>query len=265
MGAITGVSRRNDAKKRVAVVSDIHANLAAFEAVLADIDALGIQEIWCLGDIVGYGPQPAECARLARKRCAILIRGNHEAALEPEGALRFTLRARTAIAWTREELDRQPDGPELVKWLLSLPAGFEKNDRCFVHGSPCEPTEEYLMPRDAANPYKMNPQWARFDQYTFCGHTHMPGVFEEGVHYFTKPDDMLGGNAYLLDNSAKAIINVGSVGQPRDRRPDACYVTFDGDSVVYRRVPYNVADTRERILLNPRLDPFLGDRLLEGR
>ena len=267
-GAIVqgGASRRGgDGKPRVAVISDLHANLAALQAVFDDIDALGIREVWCLGDIVGYGPRPAECARLVRERCAAIIKGNHETALEPEGAFRFTLRARAAIAWTRGELDGQPDGAELVKWLQELPPSFEKGDRFFVHGSPAEPTEEYLMPRDAGNPYKMDSQWPRVRQYAFCGHTHIPGVFEEGVEHFTRSEEMLGGNAYLLDNSAKAIINVGSVGQPRDRNPDACYVTFDGDSVVYRRVRYDVEETRRLILLNTRLDPFLADRLVEGR
>lgn len=247
-----------------AIISDIHGNLTALEAVLRDIDGVGVEEIWCLGDIVGYGPQPLECLRVARERCSIVVRGNHEVALKPGGGEKFNVRARSAIDWTREAIASAPDGAEWFAWLETLPTHFTYEDILFCHGSPRDPTEEYLMPKEPKNSPKMKAQFERMERYAFVGHTHYPGVFEEGEN-FTPPERMLAGNLYMLDYSVKAIINVGSVGQPRDRNPRACYVTFDGDSVVYRRVAYDVGKTRALIHKVAALDPFLGDRLVEGK
>lgn len=247
-----------------ALISDIHANLAALEAVFADIDSVGVEETWCLGDMVGYGPQPIECLTLAKERCSIIIKGNHEGALRPDGGARFNLRAKRAIDWTRDTITNAPGGSEWLAWIESLPTHFKYEDILFCHGSPRDPTEEYLMPRDAKNGSKMHPQFELLERYAFCGHTHFPGVFEED-ETFARPEDMLGGNLYMLDYEVKAIINVGSVGQPRDKNPNACYTTFDGDSVVYRRVPYDVNGTRKKIYSIPDLDNFLGDRLVVGK
>lgn len=248
---------------RCAILSDIHGNLAAMRAVLADIERVGVDEIWCLGDIVGYGPNPVECFKLAMKHCSIMIMGNHEKALAPGGGDRFNRRAKQAIDWTRATLLADPQGEKITAKLLSLPKCFSRQGILFAHGSPAETTDEYLMPRDARNPAKMKKQFDIIEGYAFVGHTHYPGVIEEG-HDFVPPEKMMM-NVYMLDYDTKAIINVGSVGQPRDKNPDACYVTFDGDSVVYRRVPYRVADTRARVLATPGLDDFLGERLLEGK
>lgn len=250
---------------KYAIISDIHANLAALQAVLADIDSIGAKEIWCLGDIVGYGPQPVECLQLARERCKIIIRGNHELALRPGGGERFNLRARRAIEWTRATIAAAEGGSEWLSWLETLPTHFKYEDILFVHGSPREPTEEYLMPRDSQNPQKLQPQFDLIERYAFCGHTHFPGVFEEGEEGFVRPEDMMGGNIYMLDYTVKAIINVGSVGQPRDKNPMSCYVIFDGNSVVYHRVKYDPGETRKRIYAIPPLDNFLGDRLVVGK
>lgn len=247
-----------------AIVSDIHANLAAFQAVLDDIRSVGVDEIWCLGDIVGYGPQPIACLELARENCSIIIKGNHENALPPGGGVRFNSRAKRAIDWTRDTIAEAPGGTEWLAWCEGLPTHFTRENILFCHGSPREPTEEYLMPRDAHRPDKVGAQWPLMDLYAFTGHTHYPGVFEENEG-FTPPEQMLGGNLFMLEYQYKAIINVGSTGQPRDRNPDACYVTFDGDSVVYRRVPYDTEATRSRIKKIPELDDALGDRLVLGK
>ncbi|MBN2710868.1 MAG: metallophosphoesterase family protein [Planctomycetes bacterium] len=249
---------------KYAIISDIHANLAALEAVLADIDSVGVSEIWCLGDIVGYGPQPVECLKLAKERCSIIIKGNHEGALVPGGGERFNARAKSAIDWTRQAISASPGGAEWLEWIAGLPTHFKYEDILFVHGSPREPTEEYLMPRDARNMLKMQPQFDTIERYAFCGHTHFPGVFEEN-ELFCPPEDMLGGNLYMLDYEVKAIINVGSVGQPRDRNNQSCYVTFDGDSAVYRRVKYDFNKTKKLIEAVPDLDNFLGERLVLGK
>jgi len=251
-------------RAQVAIISDIHVNLPALEAVLADIAKVGVREIWCLGDVVGYGPQPVECFKLARERCSIIVKGNHEGALLPGGGERFTARAKRAIDWTRNTIAASPEGKEILEAAAKWPTYFERKDIMFTHGSPRDPTDEYLLPRDAGNPRKMQPQFERMKRYAFVGHTHIPGVIEEG-EAFVRPEDMLGNNVYMLDYEIKAIINVGSVGQPRDKNPRACYVTFDGDSVVYRRVTYDASKTRKMIYAAKGLDDFLGDRLLEGR
>lgn len=248
-----------------AIISDIHGNIAALEAVLADIENVGVEEIWCLGDMVGYGPDPVACYKRVTEACGIVIRGNHERALTPGNADRFNIRARRAIEWTREQFLKEPDGEAMLQAIQELPSKFERRNILFVHGSPKEPTEEYLMPKDARNRTKLAPQWPLMKQYAFCGHTHYPGVIEQGQP-FVPPEDMLM-NVYMLDyeGQMKAIINVGSVGQPRDRNPQSCYVTFDGDSVVYRRVKYDAKATARKIYLVNELDDFLGDRILEGK
>lgn len=249
---------------KYAIISDIHGNFAALKAVMADIDAIGgIQEIWCLGDIVGYGPQPLECYQLAMDRCSIVIKGNHEKALEPGGAERFNDRARKAIEWTKEVIAASPGGDQILTAISNLPKSFTREGMLFVHGSPNDPTNEYLMPKDSLRADKMNKQFSLFETYCFVGHTHFPGVIEENEP-FVKPEDMMMG-IYLLDNICKAIINVGSVGQPRDHNPKACYMIFHGDSVSYRRVAYDIDATRKLIYQIPALDPVLGDRLVGGR
>lgn len=249
---------------KCAIISDIHGNYAALKAVLADIDSLkDISEVWCLGDIVGYGPQPVECYNLAMERCSIVIKGNHEKALEPGGADRFNQRARKAIEWTYRTIAASPKGQQILTEISNLPKSFSREGMLFVHGAPSDPTNEYLMPKDSLRPDKMRREFTLFETYCFVGHTHFPGVIEENEP-FVRPEDMMMG-IYLLDNVCKAIINVGSVGQPRDHNPKACYMIFHGDSVSYRRVAYDVELTRRLIHQIPDLDPLLGDRLVAGR
>ena len=253
------------ARPRVALVSDIHANLPALEAVLADIGVLGLRDVWCLGDVVGYGSEPVECARLVRERCQAVLRGNHDAALAPGGGRRFHRGAREAIGWTRGVFSRGgAAGAELARWLLSRPPALEVDGVLLAHGSPRDPEDEYLQPEAAADPSRMAPQWPKVRSFAFVGHTHVPGVFERGRDAFTRPPDMLGGRLHYLSREAKGIVNVGSVGQPRDGDARACYAVFDGETVAFRRVAYDARETRRRILLVPSLAPFLGDRLLEG-
>ena len=253
---------------KCAIISDIHGNLAAFQAVLADIDAQkDISEIWCLGDVVGYGPDPVECYRIARERCSIIIKGNHErAVVDPSSSEKFTPIAKLAINWTSRTLHNAPNSAEIIADISGLETSFERDGMLFVHGSPCDPTNEYLMPADAAKISKMRPQFAAFSSYCFVGHTHHPGVFEpdDSRVIFKRPEEMMKG-IYFLDNEVEAIINVGSVGQPRDRNPMACYMTFMGDCVRYHRVAYDIEATRKKIYAITDLHNKLGDRLVEGK
>ncbi len=250
----------------IAVVSDIHANLEALQAVLADLAGQGAGAVYCLGDIVGYGPDPVACLDRAM-RFDLAVLGNHDqgALFDPEG---FSPVAMRAILWTRQRLER--DGPrswreECWDFLAGLPRTHRQGDRLYVHGSARNPLNEYVFPEDAYNLHKMERIFAHVERHCFQGHTHVPGVFTEeapGRHEFRKPDEV--GHAFRLDGR-KALVNVGSVGQPRDGDPRACYALLDGDTVTWRRVPYDAAATRAKIHAIPDLDPYLGNRLLVGQ
>ncbi|MFH0910864.1 MAG: metallophosphoesterase family protein [Planctomycetota bacterium] len=246
---------------KIAIISDIHANLEALTAVLEDIEAQNIKRIICLGDIVGYGPNPIECLSTIERYYVTLL-GNHESALA-NGTGRFNARARRALEWTTHMLQGAPEGEALLARISGLSPWFEKDDVLYVHGSPRDPINEYLMPTISRDPTRLMPQFDLFEHYCFVGHTHVPGVLEIGKP-FEHPRDMLM-NIFMLAEGHKAIVNVGSVGQPRDHDPRACYVLFDGDAAVYRRVPYDVQTTVEKIRSTLMLDNFLGERLLEGK
>jgi predicted phosphodiesterase len=249
-----------------AIISDIHGNLEALRAVLDDIDHLGIGDIVCLGDIVGYGPQPRECLDILQVLCKITVLGNHEEAVLSGTPLSFTPRAKRALEWTRKILQEdQAESPETRDARKKLMQSFQVQCRLdglqYVHGSPRDPTREYVMPRDVGDKKKMEDIFGKLEDYCFCGHTHTPGVFTR--QGFTHPSDMF--DLYMIGSDEKVLINVGSVGQPRDGDPRACFITFDGDTVVWRRVEYNIEVTCKRIYEIPELDDFLADRLREGR
>jgi predicted phosphodiesterase len=246
-----------------AIISDVHGNLEALEAVLADIASQGIDEIDCLGDIVGYGPNPRECVDRVM-RCRVTILGNHDsgALFDPEG---FSSGAERAIFWTRGQLENAPeDDPQrIARWnfLADLPRMHREPGRLMVHGSPRNPLTEYVFPEDVYDRKKLERLFSLVEQTCFQGHTHVPGVFTEDGR-FLSPADLGGG--YRLGGQ-KAMINVGSVGQPRDNDPRACYVVLAEETVEYRRVPYPVEATAAKIYAIPELDDFLGDRLKLGR
>ncbi len=249
-----------------AIISDIHSNLSALRAVLDDIDHLGIKDVVCLGDVVGYGPQPRECLDLVKLVAQFTILGNHEEAVLNGCPATFTQRARKAIEWTRKILFEDESEPAAVreqrkKWMQTFQLKTSVEGVLYVHGSPRDPTREYVMPRDAADKKKMAAIFAALDDYCFVGHTHTPGIFTPTG--FTHPSDMF--DLYMLGTDEKVLVNVGSVGQPRDGDPRACFVTFDGETVVWRRVKYNIEVTCQKIYAVPELDPFLADRLRDGK
>ncbi|MDP6503455.1 MAG: metallophosphoesterase family protein [Planctomycetota bacterium] len=247
----------------VAIISDIHGNLEAFQAVLEDIKTREVEQIYCLGDIIGYGPNPKECLDLA-EQCNLSLMGNHDEAVlfEPKD---FNLRAEMAVEWTRNELTTNtPDEEEQKRrwsFLKQLVEIKEEDGVMYAHGSPRKPLREYIFPRDINDRRKISDIFSRIQRLCFVGHTHVPGVFTEDLKY-AHPSDLY--NIYMLD-PRKTLFNVGSVGQPRDGNKDSCYCTFDGDSVVFRRVPYDVETTVQKIYSIPSLDDSLGDRLREGR
>jgi diadenosine tetraphosphatase ApaH/serine/threonine PP2A family protein phosphatase len=257
---------------RTAIISDLHSNLEALTAVFADIDARGITEVWCLGDIVGYGPQPVECLDLVMQRCTVSLMGNHDEAVI-HGAFGFNSHAREAIEYTRRLLKPsifKRESRRRWRYLTELATFHREGADLFFHASPREPTTEYVLPNDARGPsasQKLNAIFGMIDRLCYIGHTHIPGVFTEDCEFV--PPDVLGGR-YVIDGS-KAVINVGSVGQPRDGNPDACYVEIDLESgegegeVIWHRVPYERDRTAQKIRDTGQLDERLAARLGEGR
>ena len=245
----------------MAIISDVHANLPALRAVLDDVRSRGIARVVCLGDVIGYGPDPVACWRLVSEACDVVIRGNHDHALGTEDMERFHQRARDAILWTRDRILEEEDGREIIRAIAALPQEVNEGDFLYVHGSPAGPTMDYLLPGDSYDRHRMQKEFDEIGVYAFNGHSHIPGVIVRGTRFM--PPEALEGYGCQLQGR-QMIVNVGSVGQPRDGNPKACYVTVEGGGVWYHRVEYDVEDVCKRILAIPRLDPFLGQRLLAG-
>jgi predicted phosphodiesterase len=260
-----------------ALISDIHGNLEALEAVLADIKQQGITEIYCLGDIVGYGPNPRECIDKVMA-CKMCLLGNHDqgALFDPEG---FNPGAERAIFWTRDQLEKgDPKGNE-KRWefLGELPRMHREGKFLFVHGSARNPLNEYVFPEDIYNQRKMERIFQLVEQYCFQGHTHVPGVFTASLKFF-RPEDI--DFRYVFEEE-KVLVNVGSVGQPRNGDWRSSYVVIYGPDdklpdgvapaptgrwqIVFRRVEYDIDTTVKKIYDIADLDNFLGDRLRDGR
>jgi len=247
-----------------AIISDIHSNLEALQAVLADIRAHGVKEIICLGDVIGYGPNPKECVD-ALLDCHLCLLGNHEeAVLNMVRAHGFNPRASRAVRWTVTQFDMLTGDREANsrRWdfMGSLAKRYECNGVLLLHGSPIDYTRGYIYTSDIRNPNKMERIFAEVQHLLFVGHTHVPGIWLDDMT-FHSPRDV--DHQYAI-TPRKTIINVGSVGQPRDLDPRACYALFDGSTVIFRRVPYDVQTTVKKIRAIKELDHFLGDRLLRG-
>jgi predicted phosphodiesterase len=247
---------------RRAIISDIHGNLEALKTVLADIHAQGCTQIMCLGDIVGYGPEPGACIDLARTFDSTIL-GNHDLAalFDPEG---FSNTAEQAIMWTRKQLesgDSQEKCYQRLDFIANLPRTRREGSIMFVHGSVRNPINEYVFPEDVYNTRKMEKLFSMVQRVCFQGHTHVPGVFTPDMS-FRRPEEM--GYKYDLGQD-KVMVNVGSVGQPRDGDWRSCYVILDENTLFFRRVEYNVEVTIQKIYDTPELDNSLGDRLRDGR
>jgi len=239
---------------RLAVLSDIHANLAALDAVCDDMPP--VDEVWALGDIVGYGPQPNEVIRRLVELGAWAVMGNHDgAAVGVVDASWFNTDAATAIRWTASVLD-----PDARAYLAGLPQVRRDGDLTAVHGSPREPIWEYITDQRIASE-----NLGSFETRTcLFGHTHMPIIYRaDGGRVEVVPADT---TAPIALDARRALINPGSVGQPRDGNPDASYVVLDTDAgtAEYRRVAYDVAAT-QRLMRERDLPRWLVDRLSQGR
>jgi diadenosine tetraphosphatase ApaH/serine/threonine PP2A family protein phosphatase len=249
-----------------AILSDIHGNLEALDAVLADAERQGAGAVYNLGDTLGYGPNPVECLDRAMGM-TVGVMGNFDQAVlfHPDG---FCESAERSILWARNQLDAEPD--PIVRrrrhdHLKSLPHSHREGDALFVHGSARNPVNEYVFPEDVHHSQKMARIGAMFDRLCFCGHTHVPGLFLErgpGRWEFLHAEECERGFPVA---GSKLMCNVGAVGQPRDEDERACYALFDGKRIWLRRVEYDLETTIRKIYAVPELADFLGDRLREGR
>ena len=227
---------------RYAIIADIHANLAAFAAVLEDIERRGgVDETWCLGDVVGYGPDPRQCIELLRQQNHICVAGNHDwAAIGKLSTSDFNPDAAAACQWTATQLK-----PSDKVYLDSLPTSVQKNSFTIVHGSPREPIWEYLLSTSAARE-----NFAYFkSQFCLVGHSHVPLVFEEteaGACTFNQ----LSPNIKLMLGKNRRIINPGGVGQPRDGDPRASYAIYNSDasSITHYRIPYDIDAAQAKMM-----------------
>ena len=256
-----------------AIISDIHSNLEALTTVLADIENRGIKKVFCLGDIVGYGPNPKECLDLVIEKAQACVMGNHDYAVlyEPTN---FNLGAERASFWTRGELEKEQDPKRRAnrwKYLgeqkMRLTIEPDQNGQDFimdmVHASPRRPINEYIFPDDVyTSPSKITAQFSKINHVCFIGHTHLPGVFLDDPDFYA-PDEL--DNVYPIIAEERAVINVGSVGQPRDKDNRASYVYVEDNKVNFVRLDYDYETTAKKIYDIDQLDNFEGDRLGEGR
>ena len=241
---------------RYLILSDVHANLVALQAVLAD--APGFDEIWCLGDLVGYGPNPNECIERIQEFPHVSLAGNHDwAALGKLDIRNFNTDARAATVWTRSELT-----PGSRDYLVGLPTHLEQDGFCMAHASPREPVWEYIL--DANVAYA---NFAHFSsQICLVGHTHIPLIFELNPKRQRCEAMIPPLNGAVKLGTRRMIINPGSVGQPRDGDPWASYALLDTEGMTWEfcRVPYSVEITQERMRARD-LPGRLIDRLEIGR
>jgi diadenosine tetraphosphatase ApaH/serine/threonine PP2A family protein phosphatase len=250
---------------RRAILSDIHANFDALSAVMADIDDRGITDIVCLGDIVGYGPEPAECVSLVKKRCRLVLMGNHDYALltVPYG---FNRVAAQAIECHKSMLtvgclDHKKCEMHL-DFLKNLPTSHEEDGALYVHASPRDHLVDYVLETDVA--YGPSPKIKEiFEMLTgvcFVGHSHMPGVVTPDFRWL-KPDQAEGMDV----TGIKCIVNEGSVGQPRDHDQRACYVEWNDGKIFYHRVEYPFRKTMQKIEETGCLHSYCAERLAAGK
>jgi diadenosine tetraphosphatase ApaH/serine/threonine PP2A family protein phosphatase len=242
---------------RVAVVADVHANLEAFQAVLAD--AAGehpVDEVWSLGDIVGYGPDPTACIALLHTYTHLAIAGNHDyAATGAIGTEEFNPYAAEAVQWTSKQLSLEDQ-----LWLSNLSAVQIEGEFTLAHGSLDDPVWDYLISPERARSHLEH----QTTPYGLVGHSHLPHLYTEGQTRLLE-DDVSHGTEVTL-GKLRFVANPGSVGQPRDGDPRAAYCLIDTEArrLSFRRVEYDVELTQAKMRA-VGLPEYLADRLGEGR
>ncbi|MCK5116916.1 MAG: metallophosphoesterase family protein [Candidatus Aegiribacteria sp.] len=233
----------------IRLISDIHSNFQALEAVLTDPPGKEADRTFCLGDIVGYGADPSLCIERVRRECDLVVAGNHDAGAAKRVSLdRFNWEGVTAIRWTRSVLSKDE-----MDWISLLPYHSEHKNFFLCHSYPADPESwTYLLRRNHA----LESISVRQGFISLIGHTHLPGCWTEDGNYIESSKG---------DFSNVRIVNVGSVGQPRDRDPRAAYVLIDTEARTWEhfRVEYSIDDTAARIK-DAGLPSVLWERLYRG-
>jgi diadenosine tetraphosphatase ApaH/serine/threonine PP2A family protein phosphatase len=244
---------------RVAILTDIHSNLPALEAVLEAIDETGLETRWCLGDVVGYGAQPDACARLVSERCDLSLVGNHDLAVTGEIDIDvFSASAAAAVEWTRGNCDQ-----DTMKFLQSLKPENTEHEVGLYHASPRDPIWEYVLAVDQAREC-MQEQSGRI---SVIGHSHVALWFSDGAGPSVGEGGGQAEGGRVLDVSQKKwLLNPGSVGQPRDGDPRAAWLELDTDDgkATYHRVEYEI-DRAAEAIREAGLPELLADRLYVGQ
>ena len=245
-----------------AIISDLHSNLEALQATFARIDELQVQDVVCLGDVVGYGADPLPVTQMVMERCKWTLQGNHDWGLF-HAADEFNPLARDALVYTRRQLQPswlRPGRRQAHDFLKGLPERMEDYGFKFYHGSPRDPVMEYVLKSDGfLEPEKMHQLFTYVDGPCFVGHTHWPGVHRPDFRFSQATDEE---REFVIDGPC--IVNVGSVGQPRDGDPRASFAVVRGDRVQIERVPYDFRRTQAKIL-GAGLHPALAERLARGK
>jgi predicted phosphodiesterase len=254
---------------RLAILSDIHSNLPAFEAVLASVEAASVDEAWCLGDVVGYGAHPDECTRLVRESCSLCLVGNHDlAVLDELDISSFSPAASAAVRWTQREA-----GDETLEFLRTLEPADTDRDVALYHASPRDPVWEYVLwPDQAAECISQ-----QASRVSFVGHSHVALFFMLPGDRGPRQDDtpagdgvargaQAGGGTRLDLGEGRWLVNPGSVGQPRDGDARAAWLELDTGAwtATYHRVDYEVDRAADAILATD-LPEHLARRLHVGQ
>jgi predicted phosphodiesterase len=250
-----------------AIISDLHSNIKAIQAVMADIADQGVTKVLCLGDVVGYGADPEAAIDIVEEKCRFCLSGNHDYAVLTE-AEKFNPPAAEAIDFTRRVL--KPNslslGRKKARWrfLETLPTRIQEEDILYVHGSPRDDRNEYILETDIVfgNLAKIREILEMTPRLLFVGHTHVPCVIDRNCSFWRPDGDQA---QYLFAPDEKYIINVGSVGQPRDGNNKASYVIVEGNAIRWRRVPYDIRLTREKMVRVGPLSRESSERLEYGR
>ena len=241
---------------RLAIISDIHANLEALTAILQDIDDQNVDQIYCLGDVVGYGADPAACLELVRKRCTDVLMGNHEhAVLGLLSPANLNDIARNSLSWTANQLR-----DEHKSFITTFKTDLVIDKLHLVHASPWEPTKWHYVLTNKAVVKAL--ETARTN-LCLIGHTHLPVIFSQAEDGSVRKRI---GHDFLPDPDQKYIVNTGSVGQPRDNDPRACYLIFDSKAyeITYRRVEYDIALAQSK-MTKIEAPTLLIERIAVGR
>jgi predicted phosphodiesterase len=243
---------------RYVILADIHSNLEAFKAVLEDAGSrAGFDQIWCLGDVVGYGPDPCECIEFLRNYDHICIAGNHDwASVGKADFAKFNPAASQACEWTSKQL-----GSDDADYLYNLPEVMSHDDFTMVHGSPRQPIREYILSTGVARQ-----NFDHFDtKYCLVGHSHVPQIYAYDdktteCHSVELPEE----HSFKFAEQ-RLILNPGGIGQPRDGNPKAGYMLYDSNTgtINHYRVDYNFSETQAKMIKH-NLPVLLIERLAYG-